>query len=58
MQIAYAALITVADGGQVNIDTKITTAADNVCTIYSTLTYRQGNDLVDNIIQDLGENQY
>ena len=58
MDTFNAALTTVADGGKVNVDTKITMAADNVCTIYSTLTYRQGDVLVDNIIRDLGERQY
>ena len=58
MDTFNAALTTVADGGKVNVDTKITMAADNVCTIYSTLTYRQGDVLIDNIIRDLGERQY
>ena len=40
MDTFNVALATVTDGGKVNIDTKITAAADNVCTIYPTLTYR------------------
>ena len=58
MDTFNAAITTVAYGGKVNVNTKITAAADNVFTFYSTLTYRQRDVLFDNIIWDLGKSQY
>ena len=57
MDTFNVALSFVTDGRRANIDSKITKAADNVGTMYSTMVYKYkyGDIPIDHIIQDLGE---
>ena len=52
------ALSFLTDDRKINIDSKITKAANNMDTIYSTMVYKHGDVHVDNIIQDLGGYNY